>query len=360
LSPAAAFEESSSRFVQTNIISNQTGVATLTNPALLNPWGIAFGPAGDFWINTNDNGLSLLVDGTGTPTPGLPQVAVPLPAPPLRADTGPLSAPTGIIWNGSGGFALPGTTDPAIFVFDTEDGTISAWHPAVNLTNAVTVVDNSKVGSGGAVYKGLAFGVTATGPHLYATNFRAATVDVYDATFTANLVDGAVPSAATATNIKGTFADPKIPAGFAPYNIQNINGDLYVTYAKQDAPKHDSVAGAHLGFVDIFSTDGVLLKRFAEGGALNAPWGVVQAPPGFGDLGNTILVGNFGDGTINIFSPDGQFCGQLKGSNGKPLVNPFLWTLVFGGASKTSPDTLYFSSGPNNQANGLFGMIAPQ
>jgi uncharacterized protein (TIGR03118 family) len=346
--------------VQTDIISNQTGVAAVTNPALLNPSGIAFGPGGDFWIDTVNNGLSLLVDGTGAPTAGLPQVAIPLPAPPLRADAGPTATPTGIIWNGALGFSLPGTTDNAIFIFDTEDGTISAWNPAVNVTNAVLVVDNSKVGTGGAVYKGLAFGVTVTGPHLYATNFRAGTIDVYDQTFAANLVDGAVPSAATATNITGTFADPRIPAGFAPFNIQNVNGDLYVTYAKQNTAKHDPVAGAHLGFVDVFSADGVLLKRFAAGGALNAPWGVVQAPAGFGDLGSDILVGNFGDGTINAFSPAGEPLGPLQGTNGKSLVNPGLWTLVFGNALKASPDTLFFCSGPNNQANGLFGMIAAQ
>jgi uncharacterized protein (TIGR03118 family) len=360
----AAYADSSDHdsvlFSQTNLISNLPGVANILNPNLLNPWGVAFAPAGDFWINANNAGLSLLTDGTGVANPALRAVTVPLPPPPLRADINPkASAPTGIFANLSGGFDVPGSTSPAVFVFDTEDGTISAWNPAVNLTNAVLAVNNSNVGAGGAVYKGLAFGVTTTGAHLYAANFRAGTVDVFDATFTPNLVDGAVPEATTATNITGTFADPAIPSGFAPFGIQNINGDLYVSYARQDAAKHDPVNTPHSGFVDVFSAEGVLLNRLAAGGPLNSPWGMVQAPPSFGRFGNDILVGNFGDGTINIFRPDGEWLGQLPGTNGRPLVNGGLWALVFGGGSKSSPDTLYFSAGPNNETNGLFGTIAP-
>jgi uncharacterized protein (TIGR03118 family) len=347
-------------FVQTNLVSNLAGQASFQDPNLLNAWGIAFAPGGDFWVNGNNSGLSLLFNGLGVASTGLPSVTVPLPALPLRADTGPLSSPTGIIWNPTSGFDLPGTKDAAVFIFDTEDGTISAWSPAVNLTNAVLVVDNSKIGTGGAVYKGLAFGVTATGPHLYATNFRAGTVDVYDATFTADLLDGQVPNAATATNIAGKFADPFLPPGFAPFGIQNVNGDLYVSYAKQDAAKHDDTAGAHLGFVDIFSTDGVLLRRFAAGGPLDAPWGLVQAPASFGVLANTILVGNFGDGRINVYAPEGFFLGQLQSSTGGPLTIDGLWDLTFGGGSTSSPDTLYFSAGPNAEANGLFGTITPK
>jgi uncharacterized protein (TIGR03118 family) len=364
LDPARADADSrdndSILFSQTNLISNLPGMANIQNPNLLNAWGIAFAPAGDFWINTNDNGLSLLVDGTGAANPKLPAVTVPLPPPPLRADINPkASAPTGIIANLSGGFAVPGSTSAAVFIFDTEDGTISAWNPAVNATNAVIAVNNSNVGTGGAVYKGLAFGVTTTGEHLYAANFRAGTVDVFDATFTPNLVDGAVMDAATATNITGTFADPQIPAGFAPFGIQNINGDLYVSYARQDAAKHDPVNANHSGFVDIFSTEGVLLNRFAAGGPLNSPWGLVQAPPSFSRFGNDILVGNFGDGTINVFTSDGDLRGPLLGTNGRPLVNGGLWALNFGGGSKSSPDTLYFSAGPNSETNGLFGTIVP-
>ena len=345
-------------FVQTNLVSNLPG-AEHQDPNLLNAWGVAFAPGGDFWVNGNNSGLSILYNGLGVLSTGLPAVTIPLPAAPLRADTGPLASPTGIIWNPTGGFDLPGTKDAAVFVFDTEDGTISAWSPSVNLTNAVLAVDNSKIGAGGAVYKGLAFGVTATGAHLYATNFRAATVDVYDGTFTPNLVDGKVPNAATTTNIAGSFSDPAIPAGFAPFNIQNINGDLYVSYAKQNTAKHDSVAGARLGFVDIFSTDGALLRRFAAGGPLNAPWGLVQAPPSFGVFGNDILIGNFGDGKINVYDPQGFFIDQLRATNGQVLVNSGLWDLTFGGGSTSTPDMLYFTAGPNSEANGVFGVIVP-
>jgi uncharacterized protein (TIGR03118 family) len=359
LNPARA-DDSDHLFLatQTNLVSNLPNVAAHTDPNLTNAWGVAFAPGGAFWINGNNSGFSLLYSGAGVAVAGLPKVTIPLPAPPLRADTGPAAAPTGIIWNPTGGFDLPGTKDAAVFIFDTEDGTISAWNPAVNLTNAVIAVDNSKVGTGGAVYKGLAFGVTATGAHIYAANLRAATVDVFDSTFTPNLVDGAVPNAATATNIKGTFADPEIPAGFAPFNIQNINGDLFVTYAKQDAAKHDETVGAHLGFVDVFSTDGVLLRHFAAGGPLDAPWGIVQAPASFGAFANDILVGNFGDGKINIFDPHGFFIGPLLDTSFKPLVNDELWALTFGGGSDSTPDTLFFTAGGNNQTNGTFGSIA--
>jgi uncharacterized protein (TIGR03118 family) len=348
-------------FVQTNLVSNLPGVALHQDPALLNAWGVVFPPGGSFWVNGNNAGVVQLYDGQGVANTQLPSVTIPQPPLPHRADiTGKTSTPTGALWNPSGGFALPGTSAAAIFLFDSEDGTITAWNPAVSLTNAVIAVDNSNTGTGGAVYKGLAFGLTATGPHLYATNFRAGTVDVFDAAFAGNLVDGAVPNATTKTNITGTFTDSRLPAGFAPFGIQNINGDIYVSYAQQDQPKHDPVAGKHLGFVDVFSTDGVLLQRLAAGGSLNAPWGMVQAPASFGQFGGDILVGNFGDGRINIYSPDGDFLDQLEGTNGKPLVNDELWALIFGGGANSTPDTLYFSAGPEGETNGLFGTIVPK
>ena len=361
VAPARADGDDRFFFVQTDLVANLPGVAPHQDPNLLNAWGIAFAPGGDFWVNSNNSGLSLLFDGTGVANPNLPAVTIPQPPPPHRADiTGTTSTPTGIIWNPSGGFDLPGTKSAAVFVFDTEDGTIAAWNPAVNVTNAVIAVDNSNVGTGGAVYKGLAFGVTPTGAHLYAANFRAGTVDVYDSTFTANLLDGQVPNAATATNITGSFADPRIPHNFAPFNVQNINGDLYVSCAEQDQPKHDPLKGSHLGFVDIFTTEGVLLSRFAAGGPLNAPWGLAQAPASFGPFVNDILVGNFGDGRINVYDPQGYFIDQLAGQQGQPLVNGGLWALNFGGGTNSSPDVLYFSAGPNGESNGVFGVIMPQ
>ena len=248
LAPAYADGHGDPRFafVQTNLVSNLAGAAH-QDKNLLNAWGVAFPPGGSFWVNANNAGLSLLYDGLGVANTHLPSVTIPQPPPPHRADiTGTTSTPTGIIWNPTSGFALPGTTDAAAFIFDSEDGTITAWSPSVNLTNAVVAVDNSNTGTGGAVYKGLTLGLTATGAHLYATNFRSGTVDVYDSTFTANLLDGQVPNAATATNIAGTFSDPHVPKGFAPFNIQNINGDLYVSYALQDQPKHAGEAARHL------------------------------------------------------------------------------------------------------------------
>lgn len=340
-------------FVETALVSNLAGQAQHQDPNLVNAWGVAFAPGGDFWINANGAGLSLLYDGTGVASTGLPAVTIPGPG-------GATSAPTGIIWNPAGAFDLPGTKSAAVFVFDSEDGLITAWNPGVNLTNAVVAVDNSKTGPGGAVYKGLAFGVTATGPHLYASNFRAGTVDVYDAAFAANLLDGQVPNASAATNITGKFADPRIPSGYAPFGIQNIDGDLYVSYAKQDAQKHDDAAGPHRGFVDVFSTDGVLLRRFAAAGPLNSPWGIAQAPAGFGRLGGAILIGNFGDGRINAYAPQGFFIGQLQGSNGRALTIDGLWALSFGGGAVSTPDTLYFTAGPNGESNGLFGTLTPK
>ena len=348
-------------FDQTDLVSNLPGVAPVQDKKLLNAWGIALAPGAFFWVNGNNGGVSELYDGTGTPSPTLPSVTIPQPPLPHRPDiTGTASAPTGIIWNPANAFDLPGTKSPAVFVFSAEDGTITDWNPAVNLTKAVLAVDNSNVGVGGAVYKGLAFGITGTGPHLYATNFRAGTVDVYDAAFNANLVDGQVPNAAATTNIAGRFTDPNIPRGFAPFGIQNINGDLYVSYAMQDAPKHDEIVGPQLGFVDIFSTDGVLLRRFASGGFLNAPWGMVQAPASFGRYANDILIGNFGDGRITVYDPYGFPVDQLRGPDGRVLVNQGLWALTFGGAKASTADTLYFSAGPNGESNGVFGKIVPQ
>jgi uncharacterized protein (TIGR03118 family) len=346
-------------FSQNNLVSDdQPGHlnAQLQDPDLINPWGVAFGPNSPFWVNNNGTGTSTLYSVNPT-TDTTTQVPLVVTIAPPAGSTAP-STPTGIVFNtDTSGFMVNGS--PAAFIFDTEDGTISAWNPAVNMTNADIAVNNSNVGTGGAVYKGLAFGVTTTGAHLYAANFRAGTVDVFDASFTPNLVDGEVPDSTTATNITGSFADPEIPAGFAPFGIQNINGDLYVSYAKQDAAKHDPVNAPHAGVVDIFSTEGVLLNRFTAGGPLNSPWGLVQAPPSFGRFGNDILVGNFGDGTINVFGPHGEFFGPMLGANGLPLINGGLWALVFGGGSKSSPDTLYFSAGPNSETNGVFGTIVP-
>jgi uncharacterized protein (TIGR03118 family) len=325
---------------------------------LQNAWGVAFSPAGSpFWVNDNATGCSTLYAGDGTKV--ALQVSIPLPGnmvpstscktvdpknPPMNA------APTGIIWNPSSAFLVPGTKLQAAFIFDTEDGTLSAWAGGLspNPNNAVIAADNS---AKAAVYKGLAFGVNVHGAFLFATNFKGGTIDV----FGPNGADGLFSPATT----DGGFTDPKIPAGYAPFGIENIDGDLFVSYAKQNAEMHDDVAGPGNGFVDVFDTDGHLLRRFASRGPLNSPWGMTRASFAFGRFSGLILVGNFGNGKINVFSSQGQFIDELDRPNGKPLVLDGLWKLTLGGGRTSSSDTLYFTAGPNGETDGLFGTITP-
>jgi uncharacterized protein (TIGR03118 family) len=345
-------------YVITSLTSNLAGHAAMQDPVLQNAWGIAFSPAGSpFWVNDNATGCSTLYDGTGAKITAL-QVSIPLPGnlipatscqpndPKKPSDPTP-AAPTGIVWNPSASFLVPGTKIPAVFIFATEDGTISAWAGGLNpADNAVLAADES---STGAVYKGLVFAVNAKGAFLFATNFHNGAVDV----FGPNGTDGMF----TKVTLDGHFTDPQIPAGYAPFNIANIDGDLFVTYAKQNAAKHDDVAGAGNGFVDVFDTDGHLIRRFESRGRLNSPWGMARASFAFGPFSGKILVGNFGDGRINVFNNDGTFVDQLEDVHGKPLVIEGLWTLTLGGGRNSSPDTLYFSAGPNDETNGLFGTI---
>lgn len=345
-------------YVVTRLVSNLAGHAAERDPVLQNAWGIAFSPAGSpFWVNDNATGCSTLYDGTGVKITAL-QVSIPLPGnvvpvascqpkdPNKPANPGP-AAPTGIVWNPAASFLVPGTKIPAVFIFSTEDGTISAWAGGLNpADSAVLAADES---SSGAVYKGLAFGVNAKGPFLFATNFHNGTVDVFgpngaDQMFTKTMLDG-------------NFSDPEIPRGYAPFNIVNLDGDLFVTYAKQDADKHDDVAGVGHGFVDVFDTDGHLIRRYESRGRLNSPWGVARASFAFGPFSGKILIGNFGDGRINVYNNDGTFVDQLEDVHGKPIAIDGLWTLTLGGGRNSSPDTLYFSAGPNDESNGLFGTI---
>jgi uncharacterized protein (TIGR03118 family) len=236
-----------------------------------------------------------------------------------------------------------------VFIFATEDGTISAWAPGLNPADvAVIAADNS---TSSAVYKSLAFAVNSKGPLLYAANFRAGTVDVFGPSGAGGLF--------TPASTDGGFHDPNIPAGYAPFNIVSIDGDLFVSYAQQNAAKHDDVKGPGHGFVDIFDTDGHLLRRFASRGPLNSPWGMTRASFDFGRFSGKILIGNFGNGRINVFSDDGRFIDELEDGHGKPLAIDGLWTLTLGGGANSSPDTLFFTAGPNDETNGLFGTITP-
>ncbi|QCP51843.1 TIGR03118 family protein [Trinickia violacea] len=350
-------------YVVTPLVSNVAGAAPKQDTVLQNAWGIAFSPAASpFWINDNATGCATLYDGEGTKVPL--QVSIPLPGNvipatachPVFPNTNPTpAAPTGMVWNPSPAFLVPGTTIPAVFIFATEDGTISDWAGGLNpATNAVIAVDNSSNPSAanGAVYKGLVFGVNANGVFLFATNFRAGRIDVFGPS-------GGASGLFTPATTDGGFTDPHIPAGYAPFGIANIDGDLFVTYALQNAQKHDDVAGNGHGFVDVFDTDGHLLRRFASRGALNSPWGMTRASFAFGRFSGKILIGNFGNGRINVFNDDGTFVDQLEDPYGNPLAIDGLWTLTRGGGRNSSSDTLYFSAGPNQETNGLFGTIAP-
>ena len=372
-------------YVQTDLITDIPALATATgarlDPNLLNPWGIAFFPGlSPFWINENNAGLSALDFADGVANPGLPDVIIPTPT----SETG--GTPTGIVANfffSPGVFDIVPVSNPAknfgssLFIFDTEDGTLLAWNappfvapglpdPDADFPisdDAAIVVDNSAGGGPtGAVYKGLALGANAAnGPLLYATNFRSGKVDVFDKHFKS-----------PTPPLSGSFTDPNVQHGYAPFGIQNINGNIWVTYAMQDAPKHDPVNKPAHGFVSEFNSDGILIRTFAQHGHLNSPWGLAMASPNFGKFSNDILIGNFDDGKINAFDPKtGHWLGALSGPDGKPLVNDGLWSLTFGGAQNSDPDndmdntvsstdSLFFSAGLNDEADGLFGRIDAQ
>jgi len=279
-------------------------------------------------------------------------VAVPAPAAP---PAGLVPGASGIVFNGGTSFVVSsGTTSgPAAFIFSTEDGTISGWSPAVDRTHAIRTVDNFGGGSG-AVYKGLALASSSQSQQeLFATNFRSGRVDVFDTSFQ------------PVQTSRFAFVDPFIPRGFAPFGIATIQGDLLVTYAKQNATRDADVAGPGNGFVDVFNTDGRLLHRVATRGALNSPWGLVVAPPTFGAFAGDLLVGNFGNGRIHAFKMDAdgdssRFAGTLENAGDRPLVIDGLWALQFGNGGTAGPaSTLFFTAGPNGQTHGLFGSLVP-
>jgi uncharacterized protein (TIGR03118 family) len=321
-------------YIQHNLVSDLPGRADHTDTNLLNPWGISFSATSPFWISDNHSGLSTLYNSSGTPQ------ALVVTIPPPAGGTPP-AAPSGTIFNNTRDFIVSGT-NAARFIFSTEDGTIAAWASG---TNAVLKVDNS---ARGTVYKGLAAGSSGGSNYLYAADFHNGRVDVFDANF-------------SAAALAGSFADATIPAGYAPFNVQNISGLLYVTYALQDADAHDDAAGPGHGFVNVFDTSGRLVKRLASAGVLNSPWGLALAPAGFGGFAGALLVGNFGNGRINAFNPaTGAWLGTINDTNGNPLAVEGLWALAFGnGGNGGEPHTLYFTAGPNGETDGLFGSLAP-
>ena len=312
-------------YFQTNLVSNTAGVAAMTDPQLLNPWGISFIPGQDFWIANNNSGTSTLYDLNGNKDAAL-IVTIPGATKNPNGNCNP-GCPTGNVANPNGTYFGGGQ-----FIFDTEDGLITTWTGSSN--TAAVAFDNS---ASGAVYKGLA---VINSNILLAANFNSGKVDV----FSSNL---------TPTSLSGSFTDPKLPAGYAPHGIHVINNQVYVAYAMQDTAKHDSMPGVGLGQVDIFDMNGNFVSTFVPaGGHLNAPWAVVAAPATFGAFPSAILVGNFGDGTINAYDTTGKFLGQLSDSSNKVIVNPGLWDLVFGGGGTSgTPGTLYLTAGGGNQPN---------
>ena len=308
-------------YLQTNLVSdkNSAAVAATNDPKLVNLWGMANIAGGPFWISDNATSSLHSTMAPGTANPQLPQVTVP----PATITGSAPGTPDGIVWNGNPLLFADPVAGPAlgnicIFMFATEDGTISCWAPGnfTNVTllqNAQLIIDNTNSDmTTSPVYKGLATATSDKGTFIYATDFRNARVVVWDATFGFN------------ATLTAAFEDSQIPHSFAPFGIQNINGDLWVTYAKQDSAKHDPIHGAGRGFVDVFDTNGRLLRRFAARGALNAPWAVVQAPLKFGQFSEDILIGNFGDGKISAWdSRSGGFIDWMrKPGAGRLSTNP--------------------------------------
>ncbi len=315
------------------LVSNGTVPGTTTDPNLVNAWGLTASSASPWWVSDNETDLATLYTGAGAIVP----LAVSVPG-----------APTGANFNGTSGFVVSagGASGPARFIFDTEAGTIRGWNPGVPPppTSTLTEVglDRSDVG---AIYKGLAI----AGSHLYAADFHNARVDVVDDTW-------------HVVTEPGAFVDPSLPAGYAPFGIQNIGGRIFVSYAKQDAAAEDEIVGQGRGFVDAYDAAGHLLVRVAQHGQLNAPWGLAQAPASFGAFGGDLLVGNFGDGQINAYAqqPDGTYerVGGLRDSSGSQISIDGLWALEFGNGAAAGPtNTLFFTAGPNDEEDGLFGSI---
>ena len=337
-----------------------THVAKFFDPNLVNPWGLTASGTSAFWVSEGGAGVATLYNTAGAPQPLV--VSMPSPSNPL----GNGATPTGAVFNNVpaalGAFNLSGVsstgtpvTAPAVFIFATKEGTILGWNPGVNPIG----FDPAKAGKYGIIavdhsatsaYTGLAIANGTDGStHLYAANFRAGTVDVFDTSFTK------VPT-------PYAFVDPYLPRGYAPFNVVPVTNQgttrMFVTYAIQDL---NNIFGEGHGIINTFDLDGSQLRRFAQHGQLNAPWGIVQTPDSFGELGGSLWIGNFGDGRINAYATQtGQFINKVRTSEGKAVTIDRLWAIRFGnGGNGGSVDTLYFTAGPNGEQDGLFGSLSP-
>ncbi|MGI8952278.1 MAG: TIGR03118 family protein [Chitinophagaceae bacterium] len=324
-------------YTQTNLVADVNGFgAAKIDPHLANAWGIAVAPTGPFWISANHAGVSTVYDKDGN------TLLAPVTIPAHNGHS--IGAPTGVVYNWTTNFVIPSSKSVSKFIFAGEDGTISAWAGG---SSAILVADRF---SHGTVYKGLALATDGSHNFIYATDFHNGKIDVYDENF--NYVSNK------------PFYDPNIPQHFAPFNIRNVEGKLFVTYAKQKPPDFmDDEAGPGNGFVDVFNSDGSLLFRFASRGTLNSPWGIVRSVGGFavtnsGIIPNAILIGNFGDGRINVYDAIGRFEGQLV-NKGNPVTIEGLWALE-NNVPGTDPKQLFFTAGPNDEEHGLFGYLSRQ
>jgi uncharacterized protein (TIGR03118 family) len=319
LSPASLFASS---YGQIDLVSNVPGLAAITDPNLVDPWGVAFTAASPFWISDNVTGLATLY--TGTPTINPTVVSVP-------------GGPTGQVNNGNASAFVLSDSKSASFIFDTQAGTILAWNNGLGTAAATEYTNPNPAAS----YTGLAIGTSGANTYLYAAN-QAGSIDVFNSSF--------APVA-----LAGNFTDPSLPTDYVPYNIQLIGTELYVTYVIYDSSGNETPSG----IVDIYNTDGTFVSRFSSSSLLDAPWGITLAPSTFGAFGGDILIGNFLNGEINAFDPvTGAYLGTLDGSNGQPIADPGLWALEFRtGGTGDNTNALYFTAGIDDETNGLFGEI---
>jgi len=330
----------SNAYIVRNLVSDIPDLGDYTDPHLIGAWGISESGSSPFWISDAGSGFSTLYSSSGSVIP----LVVTIPPSKSTGTTG-TGTPTGTVYNATTGFTIA-TGDAAAFIFDTLDGTISGWNHTVNASEAQVMVDNSATG---AVYTGLAIGTNGSNTYLYAANISAGTIDVFDSTY-------------SPVTLPNAFQDANLPAGYVPFNIQNLGGNLYVAYALQNTSKTFIAPDAGNGYVDVYSTAGTFMSRLVSGGQLNAPWGLAIAPANFGDYANDLLVGNFGDGAVNAFNPTtGAYIATLNNVDGTPIVIPNLWALQAGnGGSGGDANAVYFTAGipgPDNGNHGLLGRL---
>jgi uncharacterized protein (TIGR03118 family) len=332
--PSAVQAHAPTAFVETDLVSDQAGRATITDASLVNAWGVALSPTSPLWVADNGTNSSTLYSG-GT-------AATPVAKAALTVEI-PGGAPTGMVFNPTTQFVVtgPGGSGAARFLFVSEDGDLTGWNPTADATHAVVAAHVD-----GAVYKGLALWTNPFGTFLVAADFAGGRIDVFDGSFRRL----SLPA--------GFFHDPRLPAGYAPFNVLTVDDKVVVAYAKQQAGSVDEQAGPGLGFVDEYSDLGLTVRRVASRGTLNAPWGLAVAPASFGRFAGALLVGNFGDGRIGAYQGH-RFLGLLRDAQGKPIRIDGLWALQPGTANTGGVDSLWFSAGPDDETHGLLGLLGP-